>query len=82
MTLRGKGFTGGLAIFLWRPKVRRMTRDSFVTPSKVVHGGLLFVFTALGLLTARIVVAAEPAGYEELQREAKRLTPMAIATKR
>ncbi len=48
-----------------------MTRASFVTPSRKVQGGLLFVFTALGLLTARMGVAAEQVSYEELQRQAK-----------
>ena len=48
-----------------------MTRVSFVTPSRKVQGGLLFVFTALGLLTARMGVAAEQVSYEELQRQAK-----------
>src|SRR5437870_4930435 len=56
---------------MWRPKVRGMVCASFANPSKKVQGKLLFAFTALTFLTARIAVAAETVGFEELQSQAK-----------
>lgn len=64
-------FTERLANFEHWPKVRKMIRISFVTLSMKFRAGLVFAFTALSLLAARIVVAAEPTSCEELQSQAK-----------
>src|SRR5437867_12597127 len=51
-------------------RLQRQTKGSTVRAASILMR-LIFAITVLSLLTGQIVVAAEQAGYEELQRKAK-----------